>query len=311
MASLSRKRRFVYVLLVLALAGGCRTADRSPVIATVNGREIQRDAFERFLALKMGEFNTASVPDSLGSEMLDEYIRRRLVLDEAARVGLAVNDEEIEQAAKENPQMKTTAATAGTREELIDDMIIEKYYRQVVLRDVRISQEERQKYIADNQSRLVERAAFYVREIRVQSREVAERLRREVTEGDRDFAEVARLYSDAPGSEQGGLSRYEEGQLPAMLEKAISPLRPGDVSQVIGSSFGFHIFKLERRYQTDPADERRSQIDERRSLLAEEMVARKNQQAVDEAIGRLVSAAAIKINDPALGFTYAGRLRQN
>jgi parvulin-like peptidyl-prolyl isomerase len=315
MASPPVKRRSTYALIVLALAGafafGCRSVASSPVIATVNGREIRRDAFERFLALKMGEFNSAEAPDTLVSEMLDEYIRRRVVLDEAARAGLAVTDAEIEQATKENPQMKTTAATVGTREELINDMIVEKYYRQVVLRDVRISPEERQKYITDNQSRLIDHAAFYVREIRVQSREMAERLRREVTEGGREFAEVARLHSDAPGSEQGGLSRYDEGQLPAMLEKVISPLRPGDVSPVIRSSFGFHIFKLERRLQTIPTDERRSQLDERRSRLAEELLARKNQQAVDEAIGRLVSEAEIKINSPALGFTYAGRLRQN
>ena len=74
-----------------ALAGGCRTAERSPVIATVNGSEIRRDDFERFLALKMGEFNLSGVPDSLRSEMLDEYIRRRLVLDEAARAGYVVS----------------------------------------------------------------------------------------------------------------------------------------------------------------------------------------------------------------------------
>ncbi|HWP44140.1 MAG TPA: peptidylprolyl isomerase [Blastocatellia bacterium] len=308
--------RFTAFLLIVcamaaANAAGCRSDAGSPVIATVNGREIHRDAFERFLALKMGEFSSAGVPDSLRSEMLDEYIRRQLVLDEAERAGLEVTDSEIEQAAKENPHMRSTAATARTREELAADLLIEKYYRQIVLRDLRTSQEEIQEYIAENQARLADHAAFYVREIRVQSREQAEALRREVTEGGRDFAEVARLHSDAPGSEQGGLSRYEEGQLPAMLEKVISPLRPGDVSQVVASSFGFHIFKLERRLQTVADDERRSQLAERRSQLAEELIARKNQQAVDEAINRLISSATIKIYDPALGFTYAGRLRQN
>jgi hypothetical protein len=52
-------------------------------------------------------------------------------------------------------------------------------------------------------------------------------------------------------------------------------------------------------------------LDERRAGLAEELIARKNQQALDQAVDRLVSGAAIKINDAALGFTYSGQFRHN
>ncbi|HVG21125.1 MAG TPA: peptidyl-prolyl cis-trans isomerase [Blastocatellia bacterium] len=301
-------------LLCLAALGfyGCRGAgDRQPVIASVNGNEIRREDFERFLALKLGEFNSDDTPDALRSQMLDEYIRRRLALDEAARAGLSINDAEIEQAAQENPQVKSAAAAADTREELARDLLVEKYYRQVLLRDVRVSPEEVQQYIEQNQSRLTDRPGFYVREIRVQSRAVAERLRGEVTEGRQDFAALARLHSDAPNAEQGGLARYDEGQLPDILERAIKPLRPGDVSPVIQSGYGFHMFKLERRVQPHPPEERRSQLDDRRAQLAQELVARKNQQAVDEALERLAAGADIKINDSTLGFTYTGQLRHN
>ncbi len=306
--------RFLSALLVLTMTMGvaCRSAaDRSPIIASINGRQVHRAEFEQFLSLKVGEFTSPEAGDSLKSKMLDEFIRRRVVLDEAARAGLTITDAEMAQAAQDNPQIKSTTARSAAREELARDLLVEKCYQQVLLKDVRVSPEEIQQYIEKNQSRLTERGGFAVREIRVQSREEAERLRREVTEGNRDFAAVARLHSDAPNAERGGMTRYDDGQLPAVLEKAIKQLGPGDVSQIVESGYGFHIFKIERRIQPHPIDERRSQLDDRRQVLAEEIVARKNQQAIDLAVDRLVSSASIKIIDSGLGFTYSGLIRQN
>ena len=298
-------------LIITVLNVACTSGeDSSPVIATVNGRDIRLSELERFITLKMGEFTSGEAPDSLRSQMLDEYIRRRLLLDEAAREGLLIGDDEIEQAAIDNPRIRSTEGTQESRAELVNDLLIQKFYRQVVLRDVRVAPEEIQHYIEENQGRLTERAGFYVREIRVQSREVADRLHQEVTEGGRDFSSVARLQSDAPNAQQGGLARYDEGQLPKVLERAIKPLRPGDVSPVIRSNFGFHIFKLERRVEQNP-NQRRLQLDERRAQLAEELVSRKNQEAVDEAIRRLISAGSIRIDESALGFTYTGALGKN
>jgi len=289
----------------------CGKGDRSPVIVEMNGQEISLAEFEQFLALKMGELNT-SISDELRSQMLDEYITRKLLLNAAARAGLEMTDTEIEQVAQENPQVKSSAATADAREEMTNDLLIEKYYRQVVLKEVRVSPEEIQAYISENQARLVEKPGYYVREIRVQSREEAERLRGEVTESKKDFATLARQHSDAPNAEQGGLARYEEEYMPDFLKRAVQNLRPGDVTSVIQSNFGFHIFQLDRRIQPRPEDERRPQYDEVSAQVAEELTARKNQRAVDEAIDRLIADATIRIHDTSkLGFTYTGRLRQN
>jgi len=297
----------------MAPAVCCREGrHRSPVIATLNGHEIHQDEFERFLALKMGEFGGSEISGSLRSQILDEYLQRRLVLEEAGRIGLSVDSSEVEQTTQDNPQVKSSAAvSAANREELARDLLVEKYYRQVALRDVRVTPEELQQYIEKNQSRLTDRPGYLVREIRVQSREEADRLRREVTEARRDFAATARLHSDSPNAEQSGLQRYAEGQLPDVLEKAVQQLRPGDVSPVIESNYGFHIFKMEQRIQPHAMEEPRSKLDDRRKQLKDELVARKNQQAVDKTLERLVSEADIKINDAALGFTYAGRLRHN
>lgn len=306
--------RILSAIWVLAFAGyvACRTSgDRSPIIVSINGIEIHRSEFEQFLALKVGEFTTTDSGDSLKSQMLDEFIRRRLVLDEAARAGLTISEAEMNQATQDNPQMRSRAADSGARDELARDLLVEKCYQQILLKDARVSPEEIQQYIEKNLPRLLERGGFAVREIRVQSREEAEQLRREVTEGKRDFAAVARLHSDAPNAERGGLTRYDDGQLPDVLEKAIKPLGPGDVSQIVESGYGFHIFKLERRIPPHPIDERRSKLDDRRQMLAEEIVARKNQESIDSAVGRLVDSATIKIVDSGLGFTYNGLMRHN
>ena len=259
----------------------------------------------------MGDIGTADVSELIRSQMLDEYLKRRLVLDEAERMGLNVTSAEIEQSTQDNPQMKSSAASAATREEMARDLLVEKYYREIALRDVRISPEEVQQYIEKNQSRLTDRPGFLVREIRVQSREEADRLHREVTEGRRDFASVARLHSDTANAERNGLARYDEGQLPDVLEKAIQQLRPGDVSPVIESNYGFHMFKLEQRIKPHAPEERRSQLDDRRAQLTEELIARRNQQAVDKAIEQLTSEAKIQITESALGFPYTGQLRHN
>ena len=302
----------VSILAVAALWGGCRSrGDQSPIIARLNKLEIHRDEFEQFLASKMGDIGSADVSDSIRSQMLDEYLKRRLVLDEAVRMGLNLTSAEIEQSTQDNPQMKPSVATAAARDELARDLLVEKYYRQIAQRDVRVSPEEVQQYIEKNQSRLTDRPGFLVREIRVQSRGEADRLRLEVTEGRRDFASVARLHSDAPNAERNGLTRYDEGQLPVVLEKAVQQLRPGDVSPVIESSYGFHMFKLEQRIRAHAPEERRSQLDDRRAQLTEELISRRNQQAVDKAIERLTSEARIQITDSALGFPYTGQLGHN
>jgi len=306
------KRFGLICILVAGFLSGCRgSGDHSPVIVKLNGREIHREEFEQFLVSKMGDVGIADISDPIRSQMLDEYLKRRLVLEDAARTGLSVSNAEIEQSTQDNPQMKSSIVTGVNRDELARDLLVEKYYRQIAQRDVRVSPEEIQQYIEKNQSRLTGRPGFLVREIRVQSREEAERLRREVTEGRRDFASVARLHSDAPNSEQNGLTRYDEGQLPDVLEKAVQPLRPGDISPIIESNYGFHVFKLEQRIQPHAPEERRSQLDDRRAQLTEELIARRNQQAVDKVLERLTSEAKIEIVDSALGFPYTGQLRHN
>ena len=82
------------------------------------------------------------------------------------------------------------------------------------------------------------------------ARERLEEIRRRIIEDGDDFAELARKYSDDPGSgRQGGdLGMTKRGSFVPEFEAAAYNLEPKEISKIIKSEFGFHLIQLiERR----------------------------------------------------------------
>jgi peptidyl-prolyl cis-trans isomerase SurA len=66
--------------------------------------------------------------------------------------------------------------------------------------------------------------------------------------GGADFRQVAAAYSDAPDALQGGSLGWREGErLPSIFFEAVKSLKPGEVSDVLRSSNGFHILKVNEK----------------------------------------------------------------
>lgn len=67
-------------------------------------------------------------------------------------------------------------------------------------------------------------------------------------QGGADFATVARRFSDDPATrERGGeLGWFRRGRMVPAFERTAFSLRPGQVSGIVETSFGYHIIKLDR-----------------------------------------------------------------
>jgi peptidyl-prolyl cis-trans isomerase D len=64
--------------------------------------------------------------------------------------------------------------------------------------------------------------------------------------GGEDFAELARRYSEGPSAPQGGdLGQFARGRMVKPFEDAVFAMQKGDISDIVETSFGFHIIKLE------------------------------------------------------------------
>ncbi|HUF12867.1 MAG TPA: peptidylprolyl isomerase [Longimicrobiales bacterium] len=82
---------------------------------------------------------------------------------------------------------------------------------------------------------------------RARARATAEEVLRLARAGE-EFEQLARRFSTDPGSAQqgGDLGWFRRGDMVNEFEQAAFALRPGAISDIVESPFGFHIIKLER-----------------------------------------------------------------
>ena len=90
----------------------------------------------------------------------------------------------------------------------------------------------------------------------------ADKIRKEAAAG-ADFGDLARKYSDDSSKNNGGeLGWFGPNDIMDAVYNAVKNLKPGDVSQVVRTSHGFHILKLEDHQVpgVKPLDQVRSEI---------------------------------------------------
>ena len=63
-----------------------------------------------------------------------------------------------------------------------------------------------------------------------------------------DFAKLAKEYSEDPGSkDKGGEYKFARGQMVPEFEAAAFSLKTNQVSDIVNSSYGYHIIKLSEK----------------------------------------------------------------
>ncbi len=82
--------------------------------------------------------------------------------------------------------------------------------------------------------------------VREEKKAFAEKLLEEAKSG-KDFAELARVNSDDAASavKGGNLGYFTRGSMVKPFEQAAFNMKPGDISEVVETTFGYHIIKVE------------------------------------------------------------------
>ena len=207
----------------------------------------------------------------LERQLLERTINDRVQMQHARDTGTRVDDAELDRAmVKIAEQNKMTVAELRTvlakdnvpydkfREDIRSEITLSRLREREVAQKIVVTESEVDNFI---QSQMAQpgRDEFNVSHILVSVPEKAtpeqiqeRRVRAEQAlaqiKGGADFRQVAAAVSDGPEALQGGLLGWRESsRLPALFLDALRPMQAGQLSELLRSSNGFHILRLNER----------------------------------------------------------------
>lgn len=274
-------------LLMLCFAGVTHAQNAAnnqkldQIVAVVNNHIILKsDVDQQVTDFMMQRSQQTNQPPQFSREMwysvLQNIVERYVLLEKAKEDSIIVEDEQVNQQIDQriNQYVQQVGSEdalerqlgksiiqlrADLREDYREEMIVGQY-RQKKLANVSISRPEVEEYFnnipRDSLPAIPERVAVSqivvtpppLENARQQALELAKQLRDSVINHGKSIEELARKYSDGPSAPDGGkLPLMSINDLVPEYSAAAAALQPGEISEVVETSFGFHVIRLNKR----------------------------------------------------------------
>lgn len=124
---------------------------------------------------------------------------------------------------------------------------------------------------------------------KAQAREKAEKLLKQIKSGTGDFAALAKEHSACSSAKKGGdLGFFPRGEMVPAFDKAAFSLKPGQVSDVVETRFGYHIIKV-----TDHQDATEMTFEQVKNDIIRQLKQDKKREIADQYVDSLKSKADI------------------
>jgi peptidyl-prolyl cis-trans isomerase C len=230
-----------------APAPAATAAQADPIVIAAGGLSIRQSEFESALKSLPAEYQQyAQGPGK--KQFAEDYLRMKMLAAEGIKSGLDKDPEVTAQLAlmKENlvAQAQLTRIEKGIT--LSDEDLKKKYeenknqYEQVKARHILVAFKG-SPAAQEGKPELTEE----------QAKAKAEDLHKQIA-GGASFDELAKKESDDVGSgaRGGDLGAFGRGQMVPEFEKAAFEAKPGDVTPVVRTQFGYHVIKVDEHSST-------------------------------------------------------------
>ncbi len=263
-------RTKIFVFFFVMLFAGCnrdssiqnpsqeepQEPDKNYIILRVEDSVYFNSDFRRYLQFSLGsEYENLS--DLSLSRLADDFVKEKLFLAEARNREVVLTQEEKKRfLAKHSSDSVIGGENWPLDEEgaglLFEQLLVEKYTYMLV-RDVEVEDREIQDYYTEHKREFLLPERVKVSQILLPSEEKAVEVLERLKDGDPEtFTNLAKAHSiGAEASKGGEMGLFAIGQLPDEMEKVIFALKEDEVSLVWESSYGFHIFRLDARYEPE------------------------------------------------------------
>ncbi len=280
------KSVFFIVLLVFLICPGVLSYGEvvDKVIVVVNDEVLTQREYDRaFMPLKKeyaanlkGEELETQLA-KVAEELKEQMINAKLTISLAKKEKIEVKEEEITQRIDtirayfdSEEKFLHSLKTKGTnltefKKEISEQMLAQKLVEKEVASKIVVSPSEIRDLYDKNKDKLISPEKVKVRSIMMRKIEAADEenaakrekltgLREEIKSG-KSFAEVAKSQSEGPYAEVGGDMGYiVQGQLIPEIDKVVFSLTPGEVSDILETALGYHIFLVEEKNEAKPLE---------------------------------------------------------
>jgi parvulin-like peptidyl-prolyl isomerase len=295
---------FVILLFFLWGCGQWGVGLPNHIIAQVNEEQIPVEEFDReFKELKLepGKEVEGTDLENLKMAYLDQVIERKILVQEARRLGIKVSPEELNQAISE---IKMDYPGEGFGEKLglkgitleewkvrlEEKLLAEKVIRRSFHSQEKVDEKEVFQYYESHRSSFQIGQKVRARQIVVADGEEAIQILKRLRKGE-SFEKLATGKSLGPEKTQGGdLGYFSQGEKPSEFDHVLT-MEVGAISEVIKSPYGYHIFKLEEKIES-----RQIPFEEAKVGILQELGQKKGEEYYQKWFQELKGKAKVKIN---------------
>ena len=322
---LTSGRHFGALVIVLALtlivSPGFAAEKETPQskLAVVNGSVITQSDFDRQMGRVVQQFRSSGKPltDSqrlqVKREVLESLIARELLYQESQKKGIqaeavAVNQQFMvlkkrfpSDADFERALTEMNLSEPAVRAQIEKDLAIKVLIDKQIAQNVAVSEEEKRAYYDGHPGSFKQpeqvRASHILIKVEPQADELRKASARKELEGIKqrlkaghDFAALAKEFSQGPSSTKGGdLGYFARGQMVKPFEDAAFSLKPGEMSDIVETRFGYHIIKV-----VDKKPEITISYDEVRERLGQYLKGEKTKREIRMYVKRLEDNANVE-----------------
>jgi len=244
--------------------------DNGEPLVIINGEMITVEKFEQFWNM---------IPDNYKVELnkediLDQLITQTLLIQKADELNL-----------REDPDIAFQIKNA------VDQILIQALLEKEIIEETSLSAEDIELYYEENKENYWQEEEVYAYNILVETEKEAQEVLQKLEEG-QEFSELAKEFSIGSSASSGGdIGFISKGTLMPEIEDKLFILDPGEVSEIISTERGFHIFKVVEKNPSGYLE-----LNEVRGELEKQLLPARQQEAFDQYLQDLEEQATIEKN---------------
>lgn len=282
-----------------------------PIVLTVNDRTITRRDFDRKLAPRLASRGNPPVGsqgyDIEVQQLLREQIDELILLEEARRRSIMLEPGEADAVVEgllgryedqelEREMSRRYQSIEQWRESVALRLLLDRTSASISAGVEPVTEDEVLERFSSNPERYQKPEQISVSQILVRTESDASDVLYLLRKKGVPFEHVARERSIAPEAAKGGLMGvFAVGELPPEIEEPIRALTPGSLSDIVRTSYGYHVFRLNR---IDPPHA--AELSEVRDIIAGEMKSAREQAVLNQWLDTQRRNARIQIADDLL-----------